>query len=110
MKERTKRIMHRFSTSIILAQLMSVTAFASRIEDSDLGRGTAALINDVSKFLLIYGPIACGVVAAIFLVRKSMADEQDGKMWQKRITGAIISGVGIGLVSGVINLISAYYV
>ena len=38
-----------------------------------------------------------------------MADEQDGKMWQRRITNAIIWGVGGGLIAGIIALVSSYY-
>ena len=38
-----------------------------------------------------------------------MSDEQDGKMWNKRMFVAIICGVGGALVSGVISTIASYY-
>ena len=54
-------------------------------------------------------PLVCGLVAIYFAIRKGMADEQDGKMWQRRITNAIIWGVGGGLIAGIIALVSSYY-
>ena len=38
-----------------------------------------------------------------------MSDEQDGKMWTKRMVVAIICGAGGALVSGIISTIASYY-
>ena len=86
-------------------------AFASNgIANSQLGKGLTNLINDVSLYLVFICPIVGGAAAIYFMVRRSMSDENDGKLWEKRIKIAIACGVGGLLVSLVINLISSYFV
>lgn len=76
---------------------------------SDLATGTANLLSDVSGWLIGIG-LTVGTLAAVyFLIRKSMADEVDGKMWNKRLVTAIICAVAVALVGGIISLISSYY-
>ena len=38
-----------------------------------------------------------------------MSDEQDGKLWEKRIKVAILCGVGGCLTSGAISVLSSYF-
>jgi len=85
------------------------TAYAD-IADSTFGVGTKNLINDVFKYLVVLSPLTGGAFAVYFVIRKGMADEQDGKMWAHRIKTAIACGVGGCLVSGVIAVITSYYV
>lgn len=84
------------------------TAFAD-IADSTLGIGTKNLINDASTYLTFICPITGGAAAGYFAIRRSMADEQDGKFFEKRIKTAIFCGVGGCLVNAVIAVISSYY-
>lgn len=77
--------------------------------NSDIATGTANLLSDVSSWLVGIG-LTVGTLAAVYcLIRKSMADEVDGKMWNKRLVTAIICAVAVALVGGIIALISSYY-
>lgn len=93
----------------VMITLMTVPAFANGISDSTVGVGVKNLLTDLSKYMMIIGPIAGAAAAGYFMIRRSMADEQDGKFWQKRITVAIFCGVGVLLVGGVIALVSSYF-
>ena len=76
---------------------------------SNLAVGTKQLLQDVMNFAVIICPTAGGLAAIVFLIRKAMSDEQDGKMWTKRMYVAIICGVGGALVSGIISMLASYY-
>ncbi len=110
MKQKTIKAVRSVSSAAILAQTMSTTVSANRIQESDIGQGLLAMTNDLSGYMMIIGPVICLVAAMYFLSRKGMADEQDGKMWQKRIVIALICGVGVLLVSGIMKLITGYFV
>lgn len=97
-----------FAVALFLANMIS-PAYAVKFQDSDIYKGTMNLLQDISTAATFAGPAVCGLVAIIFFIRKSMSDEQDDKQWNKRISKAIICGVAIGLVSGIIALISGYY-
>lgn len=82
---------------------------ASGLQQSVFYTGTAKLISDAMLVATILCPSICGLVAVIFAVRRGMADEQDGKMWTRRIYTAMICGVLGGLISGIIALVASYY-
>lgn len=95
----------------LLLPLYSFNAFAAdgNFAESDIATGTANLLSDISSWLVGIG-LTVGTLAAIYcLIRKSMADEVDGKMWNKRLITAIICAVAVALVGGIISLISGYY-
>jgi purine-cytosine permease-like protein len=78
-------------------------------QGSILATGTERLLNDVSTWLMIIAPIA-GVAACIyFLIRRSAADEQDQKMWTKRITGALIAVIAAEIVGAMMKVFLGYY-
>ncbi len=93
-----------------MVMLSVQTAYAGGITDSNLAVGTQRLFEDISKVLMILGPITAAAFAGYFVIRRGMADEQDAKVWQKRITASVICGVAVLLVGGLINLISSYYI
>lgn len=95
--------------SALMALLLSANALAVDISSSELGAGIKNMLNDVSKWLVILCPTAGGLSAVYFLIRRAMADEQDGKLWEKRIKVAIACGVAGTLVSGIIALIASYF-
>ena len=92
-----------------LFDLQVLNVIASGIAESNLGAGITKLLNDLSTWLSILAPSAAGAAAVYFVIRRSMADEQDGKIWEKRIKTAIICGVAGALVGGVIKLLSSYF-
>ena len=77
--------------------------------NSTFATGTKKLLEDVSGWLIGIGIAVAGISAVVYLIRRSMADEADGKMFQKRVITAIICGVAVSLVGGIIALISSYY-
>ena len=104
-----KKTLH--TMSIVMSTLLFTVfpAGATGLAGSQLGLGIQNLINDASSLLLILCPIAGGAAAVYFFIRRSMSDEQDGKMWEKRIKTAIFCGVGGGLAGAVISLIASYF-
>lgn len=95
---------------VILAVALSCNCYAAGdIASSQLGKGISSMLDDVSTWLIIICPVAGGLAAVYFIIRRSMADDQDGKIWERRIKTAIVCGVAGVLVSGVIKLISSYF-
>ncbi len=92
-----------------LLNVLTPVILEGNIASSTIGTGISALINDVLTWLMILSPIAGGAAATYFFIRKSAADEQDGKMWQKRIHTAIICGVAGLLSSVLISIVSGYF-
>ena len=89
--------------------LLAVPASAGGLADSTLGVGVRQLFSDVSSYLMILCPTAGGAAAVYFAIRRAMADEQDGKLWEKRIKTAIACGVGGCLASALISALSTYF-
>lgn len=107
---RTARQVLSLSTGIsaLIAGLF-VPAYAEGIQDSAFFTGLMSFLNDLMTVLTIACPVVGGAAALVFTIRRSMADEQDGKGWNKRISTAIICGVAGCLISGIIALITGYF-
>lgn len=108
-----KRTMLRIlSTVFCIAAFLTVAsspAYAAiTLQESDFYIGLMALLNDTMQVAMIACPVVGGLFCVYYLIRRGMADEQDGKMWNKRIWTAIICGVGGSLVTGIIALITSY--
>lgn len=102
--------------TLCLIPVLALTAYAddpttpgSDFANSAFATGTKRLLDDVGKWLIGIGIAVAGISAVVYLIRRSMADEADGKMFQKRVVTAIICGVAVSLVGGIITLISSYY-
>ncbi|HIT33444.1 MAG TPA: hypothetical protein IAC31_02285 [Candidatus Faecousia intestinigallinarum] len=104
----TRRGLRIALTALVIA-LLAVPASASSLESSPIVAGTTALLQDIATVAAAMSIATGGVCAIVFAIRKQMADEQDGKLWSKRIANAIIWGVAGGLLSGVISLVASYY-
>ena len=77
---------------------------------SSVARGVERLIQDLSTWLVVIC-LSVGIAATVYcLIRRSMADETDGKMWGKRAITAMLCAVAGALVSGVVAIISSYFV
>ena len=110
---------HRRTARQVLSISLLISAFvagvispaqANGIQTSTFFVGLMNFLNDLMTVLTIACPVVGGLAALVFTTRRSMADEQDGKMWNKRIYTAIICGVAGCLISGVIALITGYFV
>lgn len=107
-----RKIASTCSTGLI-ALFCSTTASAAAsttgLMNSGIYTGTVKLIADIMTAVTILCPSVCGVAAVIFAIRRGMADEQESKTWNRRITTAIVCGVLGGLISGIIALVASYY-
>ena len=93
----------------VTAFVLAMPVNAAGLQESNLYTGAMALVNDITSALTVLCPLVGGAAALVFMIRRSMADEQDGKMWTKRMTTAIICGVGGMLVAGIIALLTSYF-
>lgn len=116
MKRITSKTVQRAARRLWLAAVTVTTAIclpcaasASTWQTSPIATGTQKLINDITTWLVVICPLVGGLAALYFFIRRSIADEQDGKLWTRRIFTAIICGVAGALVSGLISLITSYY-
>ena len=79
------------------------------LSNSDVVTGLKKMIADGTEILIFFCPLVGGAFAVYYLIRRSMSDEQDGKMWMRKVIMAGICGIGGGLVSGIIGVISGYF-
>jgi len=100
----------KLSISVMTMFQLSSPVFADDVKNSKLAKGTEALINDVTTWLMILAPIVAGLLIIYFFIRRSAADEMDQKKWNNRIGVAIVSAIGAVLASATLNLIIGYYV
>lgn len=111
MKRKTqgKRTLGGLLALAVSAMDFMLTARAGDIGSSTVVTGTKKLVSDVTTVLAVLSLSVGGAAMAYFLIRKAMADETDGKMWQKRAVTALICGIGGALASGIVSMIAAYY-
>ena len=80
------------------------------VQDSTIYKGTVSLINDVSSALLIILPLSAAAILAYLAVRKMGAEEQETPVWKKRMWGVGIAFIVGITASGIVSLVSGYYV
>ena len=88
---------------------ISLLTASNKLLSSTEVQGLLNLMKDVGAVIAIGGPILCGIAAAVFVARRAMCDEQDSKMWEKRIKTALFGGVAVLLVGGVMYTIGTYF-
>ena len=98
-----------FAMALFVASTVAPVYAATVLENSTFYQGLMNLLQDISLAVTIGGPLICVICAGVFLARRSMADEQEGKMWNKRIATALICAVAIGLVAGLVTLLTSYF-
>lgn len=103
-----------FKNGILTVAMVSLLTTAASAEDkiagSKVGTGLVNLFNDLSNYMLVIGPLVAGVAGGYYIIRRSMANEQDGFSWNKRLTVAVSCGVGIFVIGGIIKLIASYFI
>lgn len=116
----TKKLKQLLTSTATSASLLWLTALPARaLEEeasgvggfagSDFAQGTMNLVNDISLWCIVLCAVV-GTAAAVYcLIRRSMADEADGKMWTRRCTTAVICAVAGALVGSIVAVISSYY-
>ncbi len=111
-----KNFIRKTWETLCLIPVLALTAYADDpttpggdFANSTFATGTKRLLEDASGWLIGIGIIAGGLAAGYCLVRRAFADETDGKMWKNRAITAGVCGVAVGVVGGIIALISSYY-
>jgi len=99
----------KIAAMLLSINMLIINAYANAIETDTVGAGTKDLIKDALSFLQLLCPSVAGVYIVYALMRKSAADEADGKMWQKKIITAAICGIAGLLVMSIIKTIAGYY-
>lgn len=108
-KKPVKPINKRLTALVAAVAMLFTPVHAVGLVDSKLGKGLVNLVNDISALGIILCPLVGAAAWAIFMIRKSIADEQDGKMWQKRAITALACGGAGMLGSAIITLITSYF-
>lgn len=109
LKENLKNLYTKFPVLGAVVQSVSVSIHGGDLAGSDLVTGTKALISDISTILAGMS-ISVGIVFVIYcLIRKAMADEADGKQWQKRALTAGICGILGTIAAGIVSIIAGYF-
>ncbi len=84
-------------------------AAAGGLEGTSLVTGTKELVNDATSILLVLAPIIGICVSAYFLIRRGAADEMDAKKWENRLKVALISMIGVVVLSATVKAILNYF-
>ncbi len=94
---------------IIFVSIICFSISASAISNSKLATGTRKLIEDITTWLTVLAiPVTVGIIIYCF-IRKGAADEQDQKMWQKRIVTSLVCGIGAILAASLVNVLTGYF-
>ena len=109
MKKNMKRNLKQVLSVAMLMSILVVDVSANNLMASSLVQGGLSLINDIGTVAMVVCPLVGAIAWGIFMSRKSMADEQDGRMLQKRANMALICGVAGLLGSALIKLFSSYF-
>lgn len=83
---------------------------ATRLETSSAWLKLKAFLGDLASFLALMAPIIGGAVIVYLFIRLSMADERDQKTWKDRIKLTIFSVIGAMLASGLLGVITSYFI
>ena len=111
---REKSIKQKLAMTLVVA-IIIILAFTNcclatgGIQGTTLVTGTQKLLTDLTNWLMVLVPIVAVVLIVYFLIRKSAADEMDGKRWDNRIKTVIICCIGAIIASGLINVLIGYY-
>lgn len=89
--------------------IFSLMTTALAIEETILVTGTVALLNDISKALLIIAPSVGIVTLGILAIMKTQAEENEQPMYKKRMVGVAIAVIIVFVASGLITAITSYY-
>ncbi len=112
-KKKIVRIIGRLITTIttfmIWVNCRVAIVLAGNLNNDKVVTGTKSLLNDATTAVKAIGGTAAALAAVYFFIRKSAADEQDQKTWNRRIMIAVISAVGIIVIGTLIQTVIKYY-
>ena len=108
-----KKIRHRIYTvisSFVTVTFLTMSGFAQgNFANSVIVTGTKNLIADVSSWLTGIAITVTAVVCVALFIARGLSDEQDKKMWDKRIKTTIVSGILAITITSLIGVIAGYF-
>ena len=108
-----KKIRNRIYTAIssfMAMTFLTVSGFAQGdIANSVIATGTKKLITDVSAWLTGIAIGVTGVVCVALFIARALSDEQDKKMWDKRIKTTIVSGILAITITSIVGIVAGYF-
>lgn len=109
LKKIRNRIYNAIS-SFVAVTFLTMSGFAqSKIANSVIATGTKKLITDVSSWLTGIAITVTAVVCVALFIARGLSDEQDKKMWDKRIKTTIVSGILAITITSLIGVIAGYF-
>lgn len=109
-----KSLFKKITTAVFpfLMWTTQITSASGTIQDSNYAKGTIAIINDTTLALTIILPISCALLIAYQSLRKKWSDGDGGVHSDaaKKIKGALIITVIGTTATGLVTLITGYYV
>lgn len=99
-------------SSAIAMIMLTLSAYAegqATIATSIIATGTKSLIADISSWLTGIAVTVTAVVCVALFIARGLSDEQDKKMWDKRIKTTIVSGILAITITSLIGVIAGYF-
>lgn len=94
---------------VFAAMFVAMPVAAAGLEGTSLVTGLKKLMNDATSVLLVLAPIVGICVSAYFLIRRGASDEMDQKKWENRIKVALVSMIGVVVLSATVKAILSYF-
>lgn len=108
-----KKIRNRIYTvisSFVTVTFLTMQGFAQgNFANSVIVTGTKNLIADVSSWLTGIAITVTAVVCVGLFIARGLSDDQDKKMWDKRIKTTIVSGILAITITSLIGVIAGYF-
>lgn len=108
-----KKIRNRIYTvisSFVTVTFLTMLGFAQgNFANSVIVTGTKNLIADVSSWLTGIAITVTAVVCVGLFIARGLSDDQDKKMWDKRIKTTIVSGILAITITSLIGVIAGYF-
>lgn len=109
LKKIRSRIYNAISSFMALTFLTMSVFAEGNIANSVIATGTKKLIADVSSWLTSIAITVTAVVCVALFIARGLSDEQDKKMWDKRIKTTIVSGILAITITSLIGVIAGYF-
>lgn len=109
LKKIRNRIYNAISSFMAVAFLTMSVFAEGNIANSVIATGTKKLIADVSSWLTGIAITVTAVVCVGLFIARGLSDDQDKKMWDKRIKTTIVSGILAITITSLIGVIAGYF-
>ncbi len=100
-----------FMHNISFANNLDQTVPDNPIANSDVGKGTINLLNDLFKYLIFIAPSICSAYAVYAHIRMGISSEEvDQNKWKKTKNNSIYAAIGALIVTSIIKIALGYFI